>query len=53
MKQYTGTLLAFLAVAVAGAQMMDQDYGNYEDYAGAPPDDSLYADFAARQGREV
>jgi hypothetical protein len=36
----------FLALALVAAQM-DQDYGGYEDYGAT--DDSLYAEFAAKQ----
>ena len=46
---------SILAVVLWGlvAAQMDQEYSHYDDYAQAP-DDSLYADFAARQqGRDV
>lgn len=44
-------MVTLLVVALTTAHV-DQDYGNYEDYAGVP-DDNLYADFAARQGLDV
>ncbi|GKZ01265.1 hypothetical protein MPSEU_001077500 [Mayamaea pseudoterrestris] len=46
--QCLSALLFCTSAIVVVAQNYDQDYGSYEDYAQAP-DDSLYADFAARQ----